>query len=143
MLAVPDTWGQGTWDLEVPDRDTGLDLVGLGRLQQDQGTADLELLALDTGQVLGMGQVLDTDRVSLAIKPSGGAYVGIAYAPFCLVRRETFADRSGWGCMAHLLRRPQRKNLIPYLCGSQTGEFRVIVRRRYLYDLRSHHVKAL
>ena len=72
VLAVPDTWGQGTWDLEVPDRDTGLDLVGLGRLQQDQGTADLELLALDTGQVLGMGQVLDTERVSLAIKQYGG-----------------------------------------------------------------------
>ncbi|GAA1201071.1 hypothetical protein GCM10009585_18430 [Brevibacterium paucivorans] len=43
MLAVPDTWGQGTWDLEAPGRDMALALADLDRLvlgQRDRGLLD-------------------------------------------------------------------------------------------------------
>ena len=43
VLAVPDTWGQGTWDLEAPGRDMVRALADLERLalgQRDRGLLD-------------------------------------------------------------------------------------------------------
>ena len=53
VLAVPDTWGQGTWDLEASDRDMALaDLERLALGQRDRGLLD---------PVMVQGQVTDPD----------------------------------------------------------------------------------